>query len=219
MSPLAKADRGRTNTDHFGNFIEFHAGEKLELDHTRLAFVQRRKAGQRIVERDEFVGLLRQRQLVVEIAAQVRIRTLGGEAAARVVDENPAHGLRRDRGEVGAGLPLRAVLADEADEGLMHQRRGPQGVLVAFAAQRAPRKLAQRRIDQRRDSGQRGLFAGAQRLSSVVISPGSSMRFPRPDWPESTRGTGWRKPQRKRAACAARGVLPTRPTAHAAAQR
>src|SRR5207244_2535146 len=59
---------------------------------------------------------------------------LAAQPAARVVDEDAAHELRRHREEMGPPLPVDALLVDEVHPRLVHQRRGLQGVLGALAA-------------------------------------------------------------------------------------
>ena len=55
--------------------------------------------------------------------------------AARVVNEDAAHGLRRDPEEVRAVLPLDLALVDELEVRLVDEGRGLEGVVGALAPQ------------------------------------------------------------------------------------
>jgi hypothetical protein len=68
--------------------------------------------------------------------------------ATRVIDENPAHHLRRDTKEMRSILPVDVVLVDEPDVGLVNEGRRLQGVIGTLASELARRHPAQFRIDE-----------------------------------------------------------------------
>ena len=56
-------------------------------------------------------------------------------ALTRVIHEHPPHHLCRDGEEMRTSLPLHALLADEADKSLVHERGRLQGVVGPLAPQ------------------------------------------------------------------------------------
>jgi hypothetical protein len=66
---------------------------------------------------------------------------LGGLTRARVVDENPAHRLRRNPKEVTPVLPLDTTLIDELEIGLVHEGGRRNGVIRALSPQVRFREL------------------------------------------------------------------------------
>ena len=87
---------------------------------------------------------------------------LAGLAPARVIDEDPAHGLRGNREELRPVLPARPMLLHQAHPGFVHERRGLQRVALSFVAQPDARHLAQLGVDERHE-----LLSGA----SVALLP------------------------------------------------
>jgi len=63
--------------------------------------------------------------------------------SSRVVDQDPAHGLRRHGEEVCTVLPLHARLVDESDPGLVHQCRTLQRVIAALGREAPSRERSQ----------------------------------------------------------------------------
>ena len=103
------------------------------------------------------------RYLVIEVGAHQGIRALGGAPRARVVHQDPPHHLRGDAVEVAAVLPGDAVLAGQAHERLVDQRRRLQRVIHALVPQVAGGAVPQLVVDQRHQ-----LVAGAH----VTAGPG-----------------------------------------------
>ena len=77
------------------------------------------------------------------VAPLARVVTTG------VIDEDPAHDLRRDTEEMRAILPIDLTLVDEPDVHLMDESRGLQGVIGPFVPELAHRHAAELRIDER----------------------------------------------------------------------
>jgi hypothetical protein len=81
--------------------------------------------------------------------------------AARVVDEDAAHGLGRDAEEVRAVLPLHLALVDELEVRLVDEGGGLEGVVGALAPQVARGELMQFAVDEREQVLQRVAVAAA----------------------------------------------------------
>ena len=73
---------------------------------------------------------------------------LTGAATPGVIDQDPAHDLRRDAKEVRPILPIDLSLIDEPQVDLIYQRRRLQGVVGPLAAKLAHRNPTQLRIDK-----------------------------------------------------------------------
>ena len=83
--------------------------------------------------------------------------------AARMVDENAAHRLGRHGKEVGAVLPVHALVVDEPHVGFVDERRRLQAVAGALTSQAAPGETAKLVVDDRRQLGERALVPVAPR--------------------------------------------------------
>ena len=105
--------------------------EKTHLDHLPLAFAELRQAGQRFIERQQFVAAhLAANHPVLQCDQVLPVAALLGIAAVGVVDENAAHGLggegekmgdaKIDWGEVNL-LPTELFRPNIADEKLADQ--------------------------------------------------------------------------------------------------
>ena len=84
-----------------------------------------------------------QRVVVVERDDDLSAAALLPPPRYRVVDQDAAHGLRRNREEVAAVLPLNPIELVELEPGLVHERRRAERVIVALAPQLARRELTQ----------------------------------------------------------------------------
>jgi hypothetical protein len=65
-----------------------------------------------------------------------------------VIDQDPAHDLRRRAKEMRPILPIDLPLIDEPQVHLVNQRRRLQGVVSPLAAKLAPRDATEFRVDQ-----------------------------------------------------------------------
>src|SRR5262245_37423021 len=92
---------GRRDTQDCGRLIVGEAGEVTQFDKPRLAWVPRREAVERLVERDQILVRLRGGEFIEGLARRAAT-ALEALLAARVVDENPPHGGRRGGEEVTA---------------------------------------------------------------------------------------------------------------------
>ena len=70
-------------------------------------------------------------------------------ARARVIDEHPPHHLRGDAKKVRAVLPGDALLPDQLEVDLVHERGRLKGVSGGFVTQEARGLLSQLAIDER----------------------------------------------------------------------
>jgi hypothetical protein len=73
---------------------------------------------------------------------------LGGRTLASVIDKNSTHHLRRHPEELPPVLPLDAGLVNQAEVGLVNQRRGAERVIRPFAPNRPPGQPAKFLIKQ-----------------------------------------------------------------------
>ena len=149
---------------HFGGFLHAQAAEEAQLDHSALCAVPAAaSAGQRIVERHEIIGAIG-----ADDGVRVERDMLGAApaldvVAPRVVDEDAAHGLRRHRKEMGAVLPLHALVVDQPHVGFVDQRRGLQAVAGALALHVVVRQTVEFVVHDRRQPGERALVPVAPR--------------------------------------------------------
>src|SRR5688572_13086606 len=84
-------------------------------------------------------------------------------APPRVVDEDAAHGLRRCRHEMGAVLPVNALVIDQPQVGFVDQGRGLQAVAGALAPHVVVRQTTEFVVDDRHQEGERTLISVAPR--------------------------------------------------------
>ena len=85
-------------------------------------------------------------------------------AAPRMVNEDPAHRLGRDRKEMRAVLPVHALVIDQPHVGFVDQRRCLKAVAGALAFHVAARQAAELLVHNRRQLGERAL---------VPVAPGT----------------------------------------------
>ena len=83
--------------------------------------------------------------------------------ATRVVDEDAAHGLRRCRHEMGAVLPVHALVVDQPQVGFVDQGRRLQAVAGALAPHVVVRQTTEFVVDDRHQEGERKLIPVAPR--------------------------------------------------------
>ena len=97
----------------------------------------------------------------VERNLQRPAATFGVMMAARVVNQDAPHQLRRDAEKMSAVLPLHVLLIYQPQVGFIDQRRGLQSVAGAFAAHVTAGELSQLGVDQRQQLIERRLVAVA----------------------------------------------------------
>ena len=96
---------------------------------------------------------------LVDGYAGCTLAPLVGAVTTGVIDEDPAHDLRRDTKEMRAILPIDQALVDESDVGLMDQGRRLQGVVGALAPKLARGHPAELRVDEWQQLGERSPVA------------------------------------------------------------
>jgi hypothetical protein len=84
--------------------------------------------------------------------------------AARVVNEDPAHDLRRNPEEVPVILPVDGVLFDEPEVCLVNERGGLQRVAPTFAAKLSKGDPTPFGVDERQQSIERISIAATPRF-------------------------------------------------------
>ena len=114
---------------------------------------------QSVVESDHVHAAGLERQAVIQRYSIASI-SLGGIAAARVLDQNLPHQLRADGQEMFAVLELGRALLLEPQVSLVHQGGALQGVVRAFLPQVVVRDPSEFVINERKHGAQRLLVAG-----------------------------------------------------------
>ncbi len=108
---------------------------------------------------------------------------------ARILDQDLPHEAGRDSKKMGAILPLRQFLTDQADVRFVNQGSALQGVVGAFALQVPMRHAAQFGVNDRHQ-GVEGFAITRRAIAPTIVSPGlkSCGAQPRPHAP-----WGWRE--------------------------
>src|SRR5215831_6624124 len=119
LGPIsANGPRGDAKT--LGGLLFRHAAEEAALDDAREAFVDLGEVVQRLVELEQRLRIVRAvHESVVERDRTLRATALFGGSATRPVDEDVAHGDRRDAEEVRAVLPPGAFRPRELEVDLV----------------------------------------------------------------------------------------------------
>ena len=141
--PVAHHGGGR-DLEHVGGLVHVESAEEAHLDDLRFARIELRQRVHRVIERDQVRGPVAPHQGGL-VQRDMRHATSAFEIVApRVLHQNAPHHLRRHREEMGAILPLHALIAHEAHVRLIHQRRRLQamaGTLAPHVAARQPVEL------------------------------------------------------------------------------
>ena len=118
-------------------------------------------------------------------------------AFTRVIHEHPPHHLCRDGEEVRTSLPLHVLLADEANEGLVHERGRLQGMVGPLAPKVCRGASPEPAVDD--------LCEGIACLE-VAARP----RLQQPGYPNVSihNGSACRQPSRRAGFCATRAFQP-----------
>ena len=90
-------------------------------------------------------------------------RAAFGIVAARVVDEDAAHRLSRNGEEMGAVLPVHALVIDQPQVRFVDQRRRLQAVAGTLAPHVPVRQTTELVVDDRHQEGERTLIPVAPR--------------------------------------------------------
>ncbi len=158
---------------HLCRFLHAESAEETHFDHLHFAWIQPRERVHCVIQRHQVRspaavhdGCLFQRDLL-QLTSALQVM------AARMLDQNAPHQLRRNGEEVRAILPLHAPVLHQPHVRLINQRRRLQAVAGAFACHVAPCQTVQFGINNRRQPFQRaGVSAapGTQQLADVTRS-------------------------------------------------
>ena len=149
--------------EYLGRLLDAQAAEEPQLDDARLTFVEGGEPLERLVEGKQVDrAALGGDHRFVERHLRRGATPFDALVGSRVVDENPAHRLRRDPEEVRAVLPPDVALLDELHKRLVDQRRRLERVVLALAPQVARGAASQLAVDQREELVERVLLAGRQ---------------------------------------------------------
>ena len=148
---------------HFGGLVDAQAAEEAQLDHLRFARCQLRQRVQRIVEGHEIIGAIGAMTAVVVERDMLGAAPRFSIVAPRVVDQDAAHRLGRHGEEVGAVLPVHALVIDQPHVGFVDQRRRLQAVAGALAVSCTARQAAELVVHDRGQLGERALVPVAPR--------------------------------------------------------
>ena len=157
----------------FSRLVDAQAPEEAQLDHLRFARRQLRQRAEGIVEGHEIVG-----GIGGDDGCGIERDVLGvgapfDVAAPRMVNEDPAHRLGRNRKEMRAVLPVHALVIDQPHVGFVDERRCLKAVAGALAFHVAARQAAELLVHNRRQLGERALVPSLQARRSMLTSPGT----------------------------------------------
>jgi hypothetical protein len=129
----ARARAAARDSERFRRLLDRHPAEEPALDEPGVAWVQRRQIVQGDIEVEDPVGLDRGK---IGCFRNGHVRrassSLDAPSPSRVAHEDVSHGLRGDREEVGARLPLDTIHADELEEGLVDESGRIERVAAAL---------------------------------------------------------------------------------------
>jgi len=147
-NPVA-LDGGGGDADDFGAFLDGEATEEAEFDDAGLLRVDLGEAGEGVVEGDQLdVAFGGDGEGFIEGEGRHGTAAFEGRAGAGVIDQDVANDGGSDAEEVGAGLPVGAVLIDQAEVGLVDEGGGLKGGVGLVAAGEAGGDEAEFAIDQ-----------------------------------------------------------------------
>jgi eukaryotic-like serine/threonine-protein kinase len=154
--PVALHGLGR-HIERGGGLLERQPREEPTLDHLRRARTGRRQTIEGLVERVHIV-LIRVGEKTLNIGER-KWRTPGPPlralATARVIDQDPAHGLGSDRKEVMLILGRQSLPSGHQHIRLVHQSRRRERVALVFVPKLCPRERLELPIYERKDAIQR----------------------------------------------------------------
>ena len=120
---------------------------------------------QRLVDREHIVrGRLQDGARLVQLLALPAAALLRPGLAARLFDQDVAHGPRGGEEEVLPAFPGHVAIAGDPQVDLVDQRRRLQGLAGRLPCQSRPRELVQLGIDQRQEIRRRLPVPGLRRL-------------------------------------------------------
>ena len=154
------ADGGGRRVQRLGRLIEAQPAEEPALDDLRLPRVEAFEAIECLAQRNEVV----ERPLRGGIGVFDREDGRPGSTfrrtlAHRVIDEDVAHGARRDGKKMRAIAPVHAFDRQQLEEGFVNKFSRRQGVAGALAPKPVPGDPAQRVIDLRQQFPERSGIA------------------------------------------------------------
>ena len=129
----------------------------------RFARCPLRQRVQGIVEGHEIIGAIGAEDGCGVERDMLGVRAALHVAAPRMVDEDAAHRLGRDGEEMGAVLPVHALVIDQPHVGFVDQRRGLQAVAGALALHVVARQAVELVVHDRCQLGERALVPVAPR--------------------------------------------------------
>lgn len=138
-------DRDQGDAQDFRDIFFAQAAEESQLHDAGGTGVDGSELRQRRVEGEDVLALRHGLPSIDgrQTDALLLAPALLGHARARVVDEDPSHGLRRNREEVRPVLVRDRLASEETDTELVHQRARFERMIAALVAQETCRNLAQ----------------------------------------------------------------------------
>ncbi len=160
-------DALRGNRKNLGGFLYAQTAEETKLDDASFAFIEPGKRIERVVQANQLLIALDDRDIVSERDPAVLSGALFGSPGSRCIHEDPAHDLGGDREEVRAILPANTLRFNEAQEGLIDERGGLKCVMAALAHEIVLCAPVQLGVDQGNQTVER---------RSIAPPPGSEER-------------------------------------------
>jgi len=141
-------------------FVDRQAAERAKLDDPGQFRVDGFQPTERFIQRQDGHRVRRGDVLCfVDRHTAHAVAPLAGAVTTGVIDQDPAHDLRRDTKEVGSILPIDLTLVDQPDVHLMNEGRRLQGVVGSFAPQLPRGNAPELRVDERQQLIERGPVA------------------------------------------------------------
>ncbi len=155
VSPVAFGRRLR-DAQRVRRLCDRHSDEIPEFNQFRLARVVRGEVVERLVHGELFIFVTAGRgelhRGVIKVDPLQTTPVTDCFLASSVVDNDAAHGLGRDSKEMGASLPLPALLTCKLEPRFMHQGGGLEGLSGSFAGKPGGSETAKFVVDQREKS-------------------------------------------------------------------
>jgi len=161
----------------FGGLLNGEAGEDAEFDDGGLLGVELGEGAKRIVDGFDGNALgLEGGDGFIEGGKGEAVAALGGGAGAGMIDEDAAHEGGGEGEEVGAALPIDAVVADEFEPGLVDEGGGLEGVAGSFVLKVVSGEAAEFVVGEGSEFVESGGFAGApseEQLGELIVRGGA----------------------------------------------
>ena len=165
-APIAHHGDGRY-FEHFGRLLHAESAKEAHFDDLHFARIEPRQRVHRVIQRYQVRGPVAAHHGCLFQGDVLHAASAFQVVAPRMFHQNAPHQLGRNREEMGAILPLHALIIHQAHVGFIHQGRRLQAVAGALASHVAARQAVELVIN---DGGQ-----PFERVP-VAVAPGAEER-------------------------------------------